>query len=120
MERKATIAETAHWIAAFRAMETERPDALFRDPFAARLAGSRGHDIAAAMTPDMARMSWPPVMRTKLIDSLIEQSLTEGCDRVLNLAAGLDTRPYRLTLPNTLVWIEADLPEIMNEKEGVL
>ena len=36
------------------------------------------------------------IARTKLIDDLIAASLAEGCDRVINLAAGLDTRPYRL------------------------
>ena len=37
--------------------------------------------------------------RTKLIDDLVAASVQNGCDRVLNLAAGFDTRPYRLDLP---------------------
>ena len=36
------ISDTARWVAVYRAMETERPDAIFRDPFAARLAGDTG------------------------------------------------------------------------------
>jgi len=36
---------------------------------------------------------------------------------VLNLAAGLDTRPYRLNLPPDFAWVEADLPELLAEKE---
>jgi methyltransferase (TIGR00027 family) len=48
------------------------------------------------------------------------RSVGEGCDRVLNLAAGFDTRPYRLALPASLSWIEVDLPEIIAEKERVL
>jgi methyltransferase (TIGR00027 family) len=59
-------------------------------------------------------------MRTKLIDDLILVSVAEGCDRVLNLAAGFDTRPYRLPLPSGLLWIEADLPQILAEKERLL
>jgi O-methyltransferase involved in polyketide biosynthesis len=35
------IADTARWVAWFRAQETLRPDAVFRDPLAARLAGER-------------------------------------------------------------------------------
>ena len=43
--------------------------------------------------------------------------IAQGCDRVLNLAAGFDTRPYRLALPRALTWIEADLPALIDEKE---
>jgi methyltransferase (TIGR00027 family) len=39
---------------------------------------------------------------------------------VLNLAAGLDTRPYRLDLPSELRWIEADLPKLLAEKTQLL
>jgi O-methyltransferase involved in polyketide biosynthesis len=39
---------------------------------------------------------------------------------VLNLAAGLDTRPYRLNLPSDFPWIEADLPQLLAEKTQLL
>src|SRR6478752_2075038 len=39
---------------------------------------------------------------------------------ILNLAAGFDTRPYRLALPEGLRWVEADLPELIAEKEQLL
>jgi len=39
---------------------------------------------------------------------------------VLNLAAGFDTRPYRLALPASLSWIEADLPSMIEEKDQLL
>jgi len=39
---------------------------------------------------------------------------------VVNLAAGLDTRPYRMELPPSLKWIEVDLPEILAYKEELL
>lgn len=38
------ISDTARWVAVYRAMETARPDAIFRDPFADRLAGQRGRE----------------------------------------------------------------------------
>ena len=41
-------------------------------------------------------------------------------DTVINLAAGLDSRPYRLDLPAALHWVEVDLPGILSEKEKVL
>ncbi len=113
------ISDTARWVAVYRALETARPDALFRDPYADRLAGERGRAIAAA-APRQTRNGWPWVMRTKLIDDLILLSVAQGCDRVLNLAAGFDTRPYRLPLPSGLLWIEADLQQIVAEKERLL
>ena len=60
------------------------------------------------------------VARTKLIDDAIADALADGCDRVLNLAAGLDARPYRLDLPSELTWVEADLPELLAEKTQAL
>ena len=44
------ISDTARWVAVYRAMETARSDALFRDPFAERLAGERGQQIVREMT----------------------------------------------------------------------
>ncbi len=41
-------------------------------------------------------------------------------DLVLNLAAGLDTRPYRMALPQSLQWIEVDLPDLLDYKEDLL
>ena len=43
------ISDTARWIAVYRAMEPERPDAIFSDPFARRLAGERGEKIVHEM-----------------------------------------------------------------------
>ena len=54
------------------------------------------------------------------MDDVIIDAIADGCDRVLNLAAGLDTRPYRLDLPPDFTWIEADLPELLAEKEQAL
>jgi methyltransferase (TIGR00027 family) len=113
------VSDTARWVAVYRARETERRDALFRDPLAARLAGERGLAIAAA-TPRAAVTGWSAVTRTKLIDDLVLDSVAQGCDRVVNLAAGFDTRPYRLALPRTLTWVEADLPALIDEKEHLL
>jgi methyltransferase (TIGR00027 family) len=109
-----SVSDTAHWIAHFRACESARPDALFTDPYAAKLAGE-----FARTTPHEVP-SWPLVVRTKLIDDLVLQALSDGVDCVLNLAAGLDTRPYRLPLPAALRWIEADLPDMIDYKERAL
>jgi methyltransferase (TIGR00027 family) len=113
------VSDTARWVAVYRARESARPDALFRDPFAQLLAGERGQAIAAFM-PRQARNGWPMIARTKLMDDLILGTIGQGCDCVVNLAAGFDTRPYRLEVPSSLRWIEADLPALTDEKEHLL
>jgi hypothetical protein len=113
------ISDTARWVAIYRAIESERPDALFDDPFARRLAGERGERIAETM--EFAnRNAWSFVARTVVFDRFIEDSIASGADMVVNLAAGLDTRPYRMALPENLSWIEVDLPDLLAYKIAVL
>jgi methyltransferase (TIGR00027 family) len=114
------ISDTARWVAVYRAMESERPDALFRDPFAHRLAGPQGEDIVQRL-PRGRQAAWSMIVRTALMDEIIMRAIRDdGIDTVLNLAAGLDTRPYRLDLPTTLHWVDADLPDILAYKQEQL
>ncbi len=112
------VSDTARWAAVYRAQESERPDALFRDPFARRLAGERGEQIARL--PGQDRNAWAWVMRTYLFDAFLAGEIEQGADLVVNLAAGLDARPYRMVLPPSLRWVEVDLPELLAYKEEVL
>jgi methyltransferase (TIGR00027 family) len=113
------VSDTAIWAALYRARETERKNALFRDPFARRLAGERGDRIAETMRKHDEH-EWAWVMRTVLFDRFISGEIAEGADMVVNLAAGLDARPYRMALPPSLQWIEVDLPELQDYKEQIL
>jgi methyltransferase (TIGR00027 family) len=113
------ISDTALWVAVYRAQESERADAVFRDPYARRLAGDRGMQIAVAM-PFAQRHSWSYIARTWLVDQVIGREVHQGTDMVINLAAGLDSRPYRMRLPASLRWVEVDLPDMLNYKEEVL
>jgi methyltransferase (TIGR00027 family) len=113
------VSDTARWVAYFRALETQRSDALFRDPYAGRLAGERGYHIANTL-PGGNKHEWAWVARTYLFDQFVSREIEEGADLVLNLAAGLDARPYRMELPATLQWVEVDLPEIIAYKEEIL
>ena len=106
------ISDTARWAALYRARETERSDAIFRDPCARRLAGERGEDIANEIQFS-TKHSWSWTARTYLFDQFLLDALRDGYDMVINLAAGLDARPYRMDLPARLKWIEVDLPEIL-------
>jgi methyltransferase (TIGR00027 family) len=114
------ISDTAFWIAGFRARETERKDAAFKDILAKKLAGEKGLQMVSD-TPHSKVMAFAMVVRTAAIDKLILSAVSQGIDAVINLGAGLDTRPYRLELPRQLKWIEVDFEGLIkykNEKLG--
>jgi methyltransferase (TIGR00027 family) len=115
-----SVSDTARWVAMYRAMESERADALFQDPYARRLAGPAGEQILASM-PQGRKWAWPMIVRTAVMDEIMMRLVREqGVDTVLNLAAGLDARPYRLDLPAELRWIDVDLEGILAYKEAEL
>lgn len=111
------VSDTALWVAIYRAMESERPDALFRDPFARRLGGARGEAIVREM-PNGEAMAWPMIVRTVVMDEIVTRCVRDGARTVLNLAAGLDTRPYRMDLPADLRWIHVDMPDMIDYFRG--
>ena len=115
-----SIADTAIWAATFRAVETERSDALFRDIYARNFAGVRGQEIARKLEGPSSGATWAWTMRTYLFDQFITEEIKNGVDLVVNLAAGLDARPYRLELPVSLNWVEVDLPALLEFKEEML
>ena len=113
-------ADTARWIAYFRALESKRPDALFRDPFAQRLAGAAGATMAHELG-GVDIISRAIAVRTATFDQLITELVaTRFIGQVLNLAAGLDTRPWRLNLPVHLHWVDVDLPGLLAYKATIL
>src|SRR3954467_2193903 len=120
MSQIENVSDTARWVAVYRAMETARPDAIFRDPFAERLAGERGRQIVGEMKQGQ-QMAWAMIVRTAVLDELILDRIRNGgVDTVINLAAGLDTRAWRLPLPPTLQWFDVDLPGITAYKADAM
>ncbi|MGY3803894.1 class I SAM-dependent methyltransferase [Pigmentibacter ruber] len=114
------VSDTALWIAAYRAMESERKDSVFKDPLALLLAGERGKEMAKKMK-SMSLMAWVVAFRTRVIDRLILNTIeNKNIDTVINLGSGLDTRPYRLDFLSNLNWIEIDFPNMINYKKEVL
>ncbi len=114
------VSDTSFWVAHYRAIETERKDALFKDPFAKKLVGERGERIAASMANISRYTQWSVVSRTLIIDRMIEKFIQEGGEAVVNLGAGLDARPYRMNLPANFQWVEADYPNIIRHKQQIL
>ncbi len=105
------VALTSVWAAALRAVESERPDALFHDPFARTLAGPEGFEVLDAAWV-IAPFEAPTVpVRTRFFD----QRIVRGSQVVL-LAAGMDSRAFRLEWPAGTRLFEIDLPEVLELK----
>jgi len=96
--------DSAMMIAWERALESKRPDALFVDPLAEALAGTKGETLSAGFG-NMSQMfgfedwaafhkTWVAV-RTRFIDDRVKECAC-GFKQLVNLGAGMDTRPYRL------------------------
>jgi methyltransferase (TIGR00027 family) len=111
------VSDTAFMAAAYRVVETERQNPMFHDPLAAKLAGEQGRKIIDALPKKAFIGGWTVVVRTRIIDDFIQTALADGVDTILNLGAGLDTRPYRMKLPQSLRWIEVDHPHVIDLKE---
>lgn len=115
------VSDTAIWVAYYRALESDQPKPLFKDHLAKILVGERGKQIAGIMKKISPHVRWSVVIRTCIIDSYIQKLITEeGIETVINLGAGLDTRPYRMQLPHSLNWIEVDYSNVIEHKENLL
>lgn len=116
---KTWVATTAKWIAASRARETERPDRLFSDPYAATLAGKVGKDMMARSEQVTGKENQFLPVRTRYFDDLLIAGLSK-INQVVILGAGFDTRAFRLPLESKLRIFELDMPQVFMEKESIL
>ncbi|MFJ7152240.1 SAM-dependent methyltransferase [Streptomyces sp. NPDC100445] len=110
------VSYTAQWTAAARAVESERGDgAMFDDPFARALAAPRGFELlekygGGGLVQFIA-------IRTKYLDDSIETILRDsGIRQVVLIAAGMDTRAYRLDWPPGVTVYEVDHRALVAEK----
>jgi methyltransferase (TIGR00027 family) len=112
------LGQTSHWTAAVRALESKRQDRLFNDPWADQLAGPEGTGWVEQRSEDKVL---PIVLRTRFYDDfLLKITRQEQIQQVVLLAAGLDTRAFRLRWPVRTRLFELDQPAVLNHKEGVL
>ena len=112
------VTGTALWIAAARARESARSDALFTDPWAAALAGREGRDRLAASERASGRENPFLPVRTRFFDDLL--TAATWAEQIVLLGAGMDTRAYRLNLHADTVVFELDVPEVFAAKSVVL
>lgn len=112
------LSSTAYWMASVRAREHEREDRLIRDPWAAALAGEEG---MAWIANRSAESVVPILIRTRYFDDFLQRITHEhGILQVVLLAAGLDTRAFRLCWPEGTAVFELDQPSILTYKEQIL
>ncbi len=112
------LASTAHWTAAVRAKESAREDRLFNDPWAAALAGEAGQ---AWLEHRSANSVIPIVLRTRFFDDFLKRTVTHGAVRqIVLMAAGLDTRAFRLSWPERTQIFELDQAPVLKEKERII
>jgi methyltransferase (TIGR00027 family) len=111
------VSFTARMMAAVRAQESDRPDRLFTDPFAAQLAGP---EAIAAIHERLAPTDLAYVtVRTRFFDDFL-QSQVSTVSQIVLLAAGMDTRAYRLPWPAETVIFELDQPGVLERKAALL
>jgi len=112
---KQAVAATALLVAAMRAEESVRDDALFCDPFADRLAGDDGRRLLAESRAQTKQPSAPIVVRTRLYDEALLRA--HGLSQAVILAAGMDARCYRLPWPDGVCVFEVDQPRVIAIKD---
>lgn len=113
------VSRTAQWTAAARALETEREDRLFADPYARTVADEIGFELleryaGGGTVPFLA-------IRTTYLDRAIVKAVEErGIRQVVFLAAGMDTRFFRLPWPDGVTVYELDRPALLEAKAAML
>lgn len=131
-----SVGITAVMVAAARASETKRPDALINDPYAQILVSgaatgvweymlddtiadklSEIDDEAAAMFEHMRSYQ---AVRTHFFDTFFADAAAAGIRQIVILASGLDSRAYRIPWPPGTVVYEIDQPKVLEYKTATL
>ncbi|BBX23899.1 putative S-adenosyl-L-methionine-dependent methyltransferase [Mycolicibacter terrae] len=126
-----SVGATATMVAAQRALATTGPDKLINDPFAAPLVRAVGIDFFTRMVDgdiafpegddfDPVRMGHGMGVRTRFFDEHFQSATQGGIRQAVILAAGLDSRAYRLAWPAGTVVYEVDLPQVIDFKTTTL
>jgi methyltransferase (TIGR00027 family) len=118
-----SLIETARWVAALRARESERPDRLFSDPLAVALAGEEGLSalrLSEKYNPRHQETANYLSIRIRLFDEIAQDSAARGIRQIVLPAAGMDARAYRFSWPDGTTFYELDQPELLATKEKIL
>ena len=127
------VGATALGVAAARAVETAGRDPLIHDDFAQTLVSSAGPAWARLADPELAWLDGDEhgqrahrlgidyqAVRTHFFDEYFDNAVSAGIRQVVILAAGLDSRAYRLNWPPGTAVHEIDQPKVLEYKTGIL
>ncbi|MEB4208373.1 class I SAM-dependent methyltransferase [Mycobacterium sp. 94-17] len=126
-----SVGSTALFVAAARALEAQKPDPLAVDPYAevfCRAVGGSWADVLDGKDPDHQLKTADfgehfvnfQGARTRYFDEYFERAADAGARQVVVLAAGLDSRAYRLDWPAATTIFELDQPQVLDFKREVL
>jgi methyltransferase (TIGR00027 family) len=126
-----SVGATALLVAAARALEAQKPDPLAVDPFAGifcRAVGGAAADVVDGKSPDhqLKTPDWGEHFvnfqgaRTRYFDDYFRRAAEAGVRQVVILAAGLDSRAYRLPWPDDTTIFDLDRPHVLDFKREVL
>ncbi|OBK14163.1 class I SAM-dependent methyltransferase [Mycobacterium asiaticum] len=134
---RTSVGTTAVMVAAARAVETEQPDALIRDPYAKLLVTNANAGVLweAMLDPAVAakvesldaeaaamirHMRGYQAVRTHFFDTFFAEATAAGIRQVVILASGLDSRAFRLDWPAGTTVYEIDQPQVLEYKSSTL
>ena len=126
-----SVGRTALFVATARALEAQKPDPLAVDPFAevfCRAVGGNAADVLDGKDPEhqLKTPEWGEHFvnfqgaRTRYFDDYFRSAADAGVRQVVILAAGLDSRAYRLPWPDETTIFELDRPQVLEFKREVL
>jgi methyltransferase (TIGR00027 family) len=126
-----SVGSTALFVATARALEAQKADPLAVDPFAevfCRAVGGTAADVLDGKNPEhqLKTPDWGEHFvnfqgaRTRYFDDYFRRAAEAGVRQVVILAAGLDSRAYRLTWPDQTTIFELDRPQVLDFKREVL
>lgn len=129
-----SVGATATMVAAARAVASANDDPLIDDPYAAPLVRAVGMDFFTRLLDGELDLSMLPdssperaqamidgmAVRTKFFDDCCTAATSAGITQVVILAAGLDSRAYRLAWPEGTVVFELDQPRVIEFKTQTL
>ena len=114
------VSRTAFGVARLRALEQRRTTPLFNDPHAELFVTAAGYEVVQPEDPAHHVFGMQVAIRTRFYDDYLLAAAARGCRQIVLLAAGLDTRAFRLDWPQDTRFFELDLPELLDFKEQVL
>lgn len=126
-----SVGSTALFVATARALEAQKSDPLVVDEYAeifCRAVGGPAAEVLDGKIPDHQLKTTDfgenfvnfQGARTKYFDEYFRRAADAGVRQVVVLAAGLDSRAYRLDWPAGTTIFELDQPQVLDFKREVL